>query len=53
MPEAHRSGHVADARFNVPVEDLAKSLDRFEVPEKEQAGPLAVLGPTKPSIVPL
>ena len=51
MPEAHRGMHITDAQFGALVEDLTKSLNKFKVPEKEQADLLAVLGPMKPSIV--
>jgi hemoglobin len=51
MPEAHRGMHITDAQFAALVEDLQKSLNKFKVPEKEQADLLAVLGPMKPAIV--
>ena len=51
MPEAHRGMHITDAQFGALVEDLTKSLNKFKVPEKEQADLLAVLGPMKPAIV--
>ena len=51
MPEAHRGMHITDAQFGALVEDLQKSLNKFKVPEKEQADLLAVLGPMKPAIV--
>jgi len=51
MPEAHKGMHITDAQFGALVEDLKKSLDKFKVPEKEQADLLAILGPMKPAIV--
>ena len=41
--------HITDAQFGALVEDLQKSLNKFKVPEKEQADLLAILGPMKPA----
>jgi len=51
MQAAHKGMNITDAQFNALVEDLQKSLNKFKVPEKEQADLLAVLGPMKPQIV--
>jgi hemoglobin len=51
MKDAHRGMGVAGKDFDALVEDLAKSLNKFKVPEKEQGELVAILGPTKPDIV--
>ena len=51
MKSAHRGMKVTDAQFNALVEDLVKTLDKFNVPKKEQGELLAILGPMKPEIV--
>ena len=51
MKEAHRGMGVRTRDFNALVEDLKKSLDKFNVPAKEQGELLAVLGPMKTDIV--
>jgi hemoglobin len=51
MKEAHKGMGVTSDAFNDLVEDLQKSLNKFNVPAKEQGDLLAVLGPMKPDIV--
>ena len=51
MKAAHRGMRVSDADFDALVEDLVKTLDKFEVPKKEQGELLAVLGPMRGDIV--
>ena len=51
MPEAHRGMHVTDAQFGALVEDLQKSLNKFNVPDKEQGDLLSILGSLRPQIV--
>jgi hemoglobin len=51
MKSAHRGMNVSDAQFGALVEDLVKTLDKFNVPKAEQGELLAVLGPMKPDIV--
>jgi len=48
---AASSGASTDAQFNALVEDLVKTLDKFNVPKKEQGELLGILGPMKPDIV--
>src|SRR4029453_11887034 len=36
MQAAHKGMNITDAQFNVLVEDLQKSLNKFKVPDKEQ-----------------
>jgi hemoglobin len=51
MKDAHRGMGITTADFNALVEDLQKSLNKFNVPAKEQGDLLAVLGPMKTDIV--
>lgn len=51
MKSSHRGMNITDAQFNALVEDLVKTLDKFNVPKKEQGELLAILGPMKPDIV--
>ena len=51
MQSAHRGMKIDDAEFNALVEDLVKTLDKFNVPSREKNELLAALGPMKPSIV--
>jgi hemoglobin len=51
MKTAHKGMGIADADFNALVEDLVKSLDKFNVPAKEKGELLGILGPLKPQIV--
>jgi hemoglobin len=51
MKTAHKGMGIADADFNALVEDLVKSLNKFNVPAKEQSELLGILGPLKPQIV--
>jgi hemoglobin len=51
MKTAHKGMGISDADFNALVEDLVKSLNKFNVPAKEQNELLGILGPLKPQIV--
>ena len=51
MKTAHTGMNISDAHFGALVEDLLKSLDKFNVPAREKNELLAVLGPMKPAIV--
>lgn len=51
MKTAHKGMGITDADFNALVEDLVKSLNKFNVPAKEQSELLGILGPLKPQIV--
>ena len=51
MSAAHRGMNITDPEFTALVEDLAKSLDKFNVPAREKNELLAALGPMKPAIV--
>jgi hemoglobin len=51
MKTAHKGMGIADADFNALVEDLVKTLNKFNVPAKEQGELLGILGPLKPQNV--
>ena len=51
MQESHHGLGIADADFNALVEDLVKTLNKFNVPQPEQQELLGVLGPMKGQIV--
>ena len=51
MKTAHKGMGISDADFNALVEDLVKTLNKFNVPAKEQGELLGILGPMKPQIV--
>ncbi len=51
MKNAHKNMGVTEGEFNAVVDDLVKTLNEFNVPEKEKGELLAVLGPMKNDIV--
>jgi hemoglobin len=51
MVDAHRGMKISEGEFTALVEDLVKSLDKFEVPAKEKHELLSALGGMKPQIV--
>lgn len=51
MKTAHTGMQISDAEFTALVEDLAKALDKFQVPAKEQGELLGALAGMKPLIV--
>ena len=51
MKTAHTGMKITDDDFNALVEDLKKSLDKFQVGAKEQGDLINVLAPMKPDIV--
>jgi len=51
MKETHQGLGISEADFNYVVDDLVKTLDKYEVPEKEKNELLAILGPMQPDIV--
>jgi hemoglobin len=51
MKSAHAGRNISSEQFNALVEDLVKSLNKFNVPAKEQNDLLAILGPMKGDIV--
>jgi hemoglobin len=51
MREAHRGMGVRNADFDALVEDLVKSLNKFNVPSREQNELLGLLGPMRKDVV--
>ena len=51
MRAVHAGMHITDADFNALVGDLVKTLNKFNVPPKEQQELLGILGPLKSDIV--
>ena len=51
MKDAHRGMGITDAAFDALVEDLVKTLNKFNVPQKERGELLGALGPMKKDIV--
>ncbi|MET0250982.1 MAG: group 1 truncated hemoglobin [Novosphingobium sp.] len=51
MAAAHRNMAVTEAEFAALVEDLERSLDKFNVPAREKGELLAALAPLAPEIV--
>ncbi len=51
MKTAHRGMGVSGADFGALVDDLKLSLDKFQVPQREQGELLAILAPMKKDIV--
>ena len=51
MKKAHKNMKVTEGEFNAGVEDLVKSLDKFNVPAAEKGELLAILGSLKGQIV--
>jgi len=51
MRESHTGLRISEAEFTALVEDLQKSLNKYNVGQKEQGELLGALGATKPDIV--
>lgn len=51
MKTIHAGMGITNPQFNALVEDLVKSLNKYQVPPKEQQELLAVLGPMRSDIV--
>jgi hemoglobin len=51
MREAHKGMNITEPEFNALVEDLTRSLDKFNVPEREKTELLTALGGMKGDIV--
>ena len=51
MKSAHASLHIANPEFDAALGDLKASLDRLQVPNKEQKELLAIIESTRPQIV--
>jgi len=51
MKLAHSGMHISNPEFDAVVGDLKSSLDKLQVPNKEQKELLAVIESTRPQIV--
>ena len=51
MREAHRGLGVRNEDFNALVEDLVKTLNKLDVPQREQEELLSLLGPLRKDVV--
>lgn len=51
MASAHKDMQITNAQFNALAADLKASLDKFNVPDKEQNELLAIVETTRSSIV--
>jgi hemoglobin len=51
MREAHRGLDIGNRDFDALVQDLVKTLNKFNVPQREQGELLAVLGPMRRDVV--
>jgi hemoglobin len=51
MKASHANMHITNAEFDAAVGDLKASLDRLQVPNKEQKELLAIIESTRPQIV--
>jgi hemoglobin len=51
MKSAHASMHISNAEFDAAVGDLKASLDKLQIPNKEQKELLAIVESTRPQIV--
>jgi hemoglobin len=51
MREAHRGLGIGNVDFDALVQDLVKSLNKFNVPQREQQELLGLLGPMRRDVV--
>jgi hemoglobin len=51
MAQAHAGMNITTTEFNALVGDLVAALDTYQVPEKEKADLLGILGPMQSDIV--
>ncbi len=51
MKQAHVGLNITDAEFDIVVENLVKTLDKYKVPEKEKNDLLGLLGPMRADVV--
>jgi hemoglobin len=51
MQTAHKGRGITDEAFDALVEDLVAALQKLNVPEKERADLLSILGPMKAAVV--
>ena len=51
MKESHKNMQITSAQFDAAAKDLKAALDKLNVPAKEQAELMAIVGSTKKDIV--
>ena len=51
MKDAHKGMMISETEFTALAEDLKATLNKFKVPEKEQAELLKIIGGTAPDII--
>lgn len=51
MKESHKHLYITEAEWDAMAADFKKTLDKFNVPEKEQEELFTIIGSTKPDIV--
>lgn len=51
MKDAHENKHITNAEFDAAVGDLKASLDKLQVPNKEQKELLSIVESTRPQVV--
>ncbi len=51
MKSSHASMHISNSEFDATIGDLKVSLDRLQIPNKEQKELLAIVESTRPEIV--
>jgi hemoglobin len=51
MKDSHKHLNITEGQWDAMVADFKKTLDKFEVPEKEQNELLTIIGSTKGDIV--
>jgi hemoglobin len=51
MKEAHARLNITEGQWQAMVADFRKTLDKYKVPQKEQAELITIVGSTKKDIV--
>jgi hemoglobin len=51
MKEAHQQLHITQAQWDAMVADFRRTLDKFNVPQREQQALIAIVGSTRSDIV--
>jgi len=51
IKESHKDMNITEAEWDAMAADFKKTLDKFNVPEKEQNELFTIIGSTKPDIV--
>jgi hemoglobin len=51
MKDTHRGMDISDAEFNAMASDMAKTLDKFKLPQRERSEVLALLNSMRGDVV--